>query len=175
MAHGSGLTYPLIADAHSVRLCKPAACKNNSTNAGRPGIIARSCLWRNCEHVDLDAAHQLLRHAAQEQAHDPREPARADHQKIGLCLFHKTGDGIGTDALDDAGIVVQLTKVEALNELAKLATRGLELALGFLMNPLGRDAGMRHHLPRDRRITMHERDIGILQQPKRLRLAGRMA
>ena len=44
MAHGSGLTTLLFADAHSERLCKAAACKNNSTNAGRPGIIARSCL-----------------------------------------------------------------------------------------------------------------------------------
>ena len=36
------------------------------------------------------------------------KPHGADHQKIGLCLLHKTGDGIRADAFDDAGAIIQI-------------------------------------------------------------------
>ena len=116
-----------------------------------------------------------MRNAPQEEPLRAGKPARADHEEIGFRLFDQARDGVCADALDDARTVAQFAEIEPLNEPSKLTTRGLEFGLGFFMDPLGRDAGMGHHLSGDRGVAVDEGDIGIVQQADGMRFAGGMA
>ncbi|MCZ7676218.1 MAG: hypothetical protein M5U35_10540 [Roseovarius sp.] len=113
--------------------------------------------------IDLDAAHQLLRDAAEKQALHPREPSRTDDQKVGPCLFDKPDDGIRGDTLDDAGAIVQIVEVKALHEPSKFVSHRPELALGFLAGVFDRDTGTGHHLPGDRCTGMNKAHVGVFK------------